>query len=355
MRPRIFVASMMNNEDFGIGLVGLGLVGREHAKGYLRNPRCRIRALCSRTEENGRRFAHELGLQQAYIYTDLSQMLARNDVHVVSICTPNSLHVDQGIAVARAGKHLVLEKPIAVDWPDALRLAREVQSAKIKSIVALVLHWYPRFLNQAALVRAGAIGDVFLVDCEYLHGHLERYPTQWRWSWSRDLAGGTFLQGGIHAVDAMCSFIDSNPVEVTAYGHRHLPSFEYEPTIVGIVRFANGAVAKITSSFETAMPYQLNLRLYGTCGTIQNAQLWSEVLLPGQNDWASTPGIGADSGDPSHHPFAAMIDDFVNCLVSGREPFPSVSDALRSHEIAVAAALSAARGMPVQLPLEKRA
>jgi predicted dehydrogenase len=343
----------MGDRSLGVGVVGLGLVGAEHVKAYLANPACRVLGLVSRATETGEAFKHQYGLAEADVHTELAHLLDRDDIDVVSICTPNSYHVDQGIAVARAGKHLVLEKPIALDIGGARRLADAVDQARIKSVVGLLMHWYPRFMNQLSLVRAGAIGEVFLADCEYLHGHLERYPTQWKWTWRKDMAGGSLLQGGIHAVDAMLAFIDSAAVEVTAYSHRHSAVYEYDPTIVGIVRFANGAVAKLTSSFETEMPYQLNLRLYGTGGTIQNDRLWSQILLPAQADWATAPAIGADSGDPAHHPFTAMVDHVVDAILTDGIPYPTVRDALRSHEVAFAANRSAELRRPVPIPLDR--
>ena len=335
----------------GVGVVGLGLVAAEHIRAYRMHPRCEIIAFCSRDAQRAAATAKQFGLVRCQAYDNLDAMLRQDDLDIVSICTPNNLHVEQGIAVAQARKHLVLEKPIALEIDGGRRLARAVDEAGIKNVVCFVLHWYPRFVNQLALVRSGAIGQVFLADCEYLHGHLERYASQWRWTWNKSMAGSTLLQGGIHAVDAMRQFISAPAVEVTAYSHGHTSAYEYPPTIVAVVRFADDALAKITSSFETSMPYQLNLRLYGTCGTIQNERLWSETISPKQSDWATFSAIGPDSGNPDHHPFGPMVDHLVECIDQNRTAFPGVQDVLASHEIAFAADLSAAHGGPIRLPL----
>ncbi len=350
---------MLDDGKLGVAVVGLGLVGAEHIKAYVANPSCEIVAFVSRDRGKARVMAEEIGLKRCRAYTDLTSMLGQPDVDLVSICTPNNLHVEQGIAVAQAGKHLVMEKPIALDIDGARALERAVVEAGIKNVVCLVLHWYPRFVNQVAQVKAGAIGNVFFADCEYLHGHLEQYASQWRWIWKKEMGGSTLMQGGIHAVDAMCQFMSAPAVEVTAYGHRHTAQFEgdptaryeYPPTIVGIVKFENGAIAKLTSSFETTMPYQLNLRLYGTKGTIQNDQMWSEVVSPKQSGWAVFPSVGADSGDPSHHPFSPMVDHIVDAILNDHPTLPDISDAVKSHEIAYAADISAEEGEPVKLPL----
>jgi predicted dehydrogenase len=350
---------MAKQRKLGVGIVGLGGIAGDHIKGYLANPHCEIVALVSRERERAEATTRQLGLSNCRAFTDLDQMLKQDDVDLVSICTPNNLHVEQGIAVAQAGKHLVMEKPIALDIEGARSLERAVVAAGIKNVVCFVLHWYPRFINQVALVKSGAIGKVFFADCEYLLGHMERNAGQWRWLWKKSMGGSTLLHGGIHAVDAMRQFMAAPAVEVTAYAHhpsgRHegdpVSRYEYPPTVVGIVRFADGAVAKLTSTFETAMPFQLNLRLYGTKGTIQNTQIWSEVLSPQQKDWAQFPAIGPDSGDGSHQPFSPMIDHLVECILEDRPAFPDISDALNSHEIAYGADISVAEGRPVRLPL----
>jgi predicted dehydrogenase len=342
---------MREDGKLGVGVVGLGLVAQEHIKGYLSNPHCEIVAFCSRDKERARSKAENLALEHCQAYDDIEEMLKKDEIDLVSICTPNNLHVEQGIAAAEAGKHLVMEKPIALDMEDGRSLEKAVKKAGIKNVVCFVLHWYPRFVNQVALVESGAVGQVFFADCEYLHGHLERYESQWRWIWKKSMGGSTLMQGGIHAVDAMRQFMTAPAVEVTAYSHGHTSKYEYNPTIVGIVKFADGSVAKIASSFETEMPYQLNLRLYGTRGTIQNDRLWSGVISPKQNNWDVFPAIGADSGDPSHHPFSPMINHIVDSILNDKPAFPDISDALKSHEIAFAADISAELGRPVKLPL----
>jgi predicted dehydrogenase len=342
---------MAREGRLGVGIVGLGLVGVEHARAYLASTDCEIRAVVSRDGAAAKARAESLGINGCTVFSDLDQMLKRPDIDIVSVCTPNNLHVEQGIAVAQAGKHLVMEKPIALDIASARKLEKAVAASGVKNVVCFVLHWYPRFVNQKALVKAGAIGKVFMADCEYLHGHLDRYESQWRWIWKKSMGGSTLLQGGVHAVDAMRQFMEAPAVEVTAYSTRRLPKYEYDPTICGLVRFADGAIAKLTSTFETAMPYQLNLRLYGSAGTIQNGFLWSEVMSPQQNDWASFPAIGPDSGDPSHHPFRPLVDTIVRAVKTDTPAFPDIADAIKSHEIVFAADRSAAEHATVSLPL----
>lgn len=350
---------MGKQRTLGVGIVGLGAIARQHIEGYLANPYCEITALVSRERERAETTARELGLRRCRAYTDLDRMLRQDDVDLVSICTPNHLHVEQGIAVAQAGKHLVMEKPIALNIEGARALEQAVVAAGVKNVVCLVLHWYPRFVNQVALVKLGAIGDVFLADCEYLLGHQERNAGQWRWIWKKAMGGSTLLHGGIHAVDAMRQFMTAPAVEVTAYAHSPsgrreadpVSNYEYPPTVVGMVRFADGAVARLASTFEAVMPFQLNLRLYGTKGTIQNTQLWSEVLSPRQRDWAQFPAIGPDSGDESYQPFRPMIDHLVECILEDRPASPDISEALKSHEIAYAADISVTERCPVKLPL----
>ena len=98
----------------GVGIVGPGWAGGEHIKAYMNNPNVEIVALCGRDEGRTKARSEEHDLECG-IYTDYEEMLKRDDIHIVSICTPNNLHVSQGVAAAQAGKHILMEKPMALN------------------------------------------------------------------------------------------------------------------------------------------------------------------------------------------------------------------------------------------------
>lgn len=336
----------------GAGIIGTGAVSDEYIKALQKNPRCEVVAICSRDASRAKAKAAEHGLQNCAAFADPAEMLKAPDLDIVAVCTPHHLHVEQGVAAARAGKHVIVEKPIAISVSSLRRLDKEIREAGVKSIVSFVLRWNPMFDNIRAILDQGLIGKIFYAEVDYLHGIGPSYRI-WSWMAKKEYGGSALLAGGSHAVDGLRWFIRDEAVEVTAYSNtspRNPFQYEYHPNTVAIIRFAGGAVGKVACSIECRMPYAFNVELFGDKGAIRNNQLFT-TEWPGQNAWASIPTILPDSGDVSHHPFQKEVDHFVDCILNDRESHASVADTYKTHEICLAADISAAEGRPVRLPL----
>lgn len=337
----------------GVAIQGAGWVAGEHIKAFTRNPHTEVVAICSRTQEGAQRKLEETGISCA-VYDSFDQVLSDDAVDIISICTPNDLHADEGIQAARAGKHLLMEKPMALTLEDARRLRDAVTEAGVKAVVSFVLRWNPLFETIQALIADDAVGRVFYAEVDYYHG-IGPWYKQFTWNIRKAIGGSSLLSAGIHAVDGLRWFVQDEVVEVSALSTRgDGPSFdqyEYDPTEVLIARFAGGAVGKVTSSIESKMPYVFNIQLLGTKGSIRNNQVYARDKYPGQTGFATIPTILPDSGDVTHHPFQGEIDHLVDCVLSGRESHASVADAYKTHEICFAADRSAQEGRPVRLPL----
>ena len=160
------------------------------------------------------------------------------------------------------------------------------------------------------------------------------------------------LFGGCHAVDAIRWFVGSEVTEVTAYSTRgHRQDFEYDPSIVAIMKFENGGIGKVGSSFEIDMPYVFNVFVHGSKGVVRNDKLYSIEKFPGQKDFMTIPTIMPDSGDVTHHPFQGEIDHLVDCILKDEESHVNLEDAVKTHELVLAIDMSAAEGRAVKLPL----
>jgi predicted dehydrogenase len=339
-------------KTLGVGIVGTGWVSDEYIKAFHNHPDTEVVALCSRDPARAEAKAAEHQLRECAAFTDLSRMLAARSVDIVAVCTPHHLHVEQGTACARAGKHVIVEKPIAIDVPGLRQLDRTIRETGVKSIVSFVLRWNPMFDNIRSMLESNLIGQIFYAEVDYLHGVGPWYRI-WEWMRKTSLGGSALLAGGCHAVDALRWFIRDEAVEVTAYSNRSRTNdldYEYATNTVAIIRFAGGAVGKVACSLECRMPYVFNVELFGDKGTIRNNRLFT-TAWPGQKDWAAIPTVEPDSGDVSHHPFQQEVNHFVECIERDVESHASVADAVKTHEICFAADQSAAQGKPVRLPL----
>ena len=335
---------------YGVMIVGTGWVSGEHIRAFSMNPYSKVVALVSRSEEKGRTKALECGVPDARVYTTIDEGLKDPDVDIVCICTPNHLHAEQTIKAAKAGKHILIEKPIALNWDDAKAMKAAVDEAGVKTLVGYVLHWNPLFLT-AKKLQQQYLGNLYYAETDYFHRVTESYPC-YSWTCQKGVGGSSLLAGGCHAVDAMRQFMKSEVVEVTAYTSGCRKDLEFDGTLVMILKFANGAMAKIGSSYDTISPYIFNLHLYGDKGTLLNNKLYSPEEIPGQLDYMEIPVTTPDSGDVTHHPFPQEIDHFIDCIRNDKETEVSLADAMKTHAIVFAADKSAAEGHPVKLPLD---
>ncbi|MCZ2157206.1 MAG: Gfo/Idh/MocA family oxidoreductase, partial [Bryobacterales bacterium] len=311
-----------------------------------------VRAILSRDRARAEAKAREHGLSGCRAYTDLEELLRAEDIDVVSICTPHHLHVSQGVACAQARKHMIVEKPIALDLAGLRRLSATVTEYNVRTVVSFVLRWNPMFETIRAILADGMLGDLFHGEVDYLHAIPPSLPL-FPWVSTRAEGGTALLVGGCHAVDALRWFIGKEAVEVFGYANFSKGNpygYEYEPNSVTMVKFADGTTGKVATSLEYAAPYTFPIVLMGNGGTIRDNRLFT-TRWPGQTGWATIPTILPDSGAVAHHPFNAEIDHFVDCVLSGVESHANVADAVKTHEICLASEQSRLEGKPVRLPL----
>lgn len=339
-------------KDLGVGIIGTGWVSGEHIRAFEANPHTEVRGIVSRDKARAQAKAAELGLRRAQAYDRLEDMLGNPEIHIVSICTPHHLHVAQGVAAAKAGKHLMMEKPIALDLDGLRELQATIRVTGVKTVTCFVLRWNPLFETIRALLADGTIGRVFYAEVDYLHG-IGPWYKQFEWNVKKEIGGSSLLTAGCHAVDGLRWFVGKKAVEVFAYANYSPQNpwhYEYEPNSVTLVRFEDGTIGKVASSVECVMPYVFNIQLLGDEGTIRNNQVFSRRWV-GQKGWATIPTILPDSGDVTHHPFRDQVNHFVECILNNRESHANIEDAVLTHEICLASERSARERRPVSLPL----
>lgn len=341
---------------YRVGIIGAGWVAGEHIRAYINNPETEIAAICVRRPETAQAHMDACGITAA-IYTDVVKMLREAKLDIVSICTPPSMHPEHAVAAAEAGCHLVIEKPVALSPEGLRRIERAVNEAKVRTVVSFVLRWNPLFDVIKSLLDANAIGRPFYTEIDYQHG-IGPWYGQYGWNRTKAEGGSSLLSAGIHAVDALRWFLGNEPVEVQAYSTNskntayYTDGYEYDPTIVTIMKFADGSIGKVASTIESMHPYRFPITIMGTEGAIRDNKVYSKRLMPGQTDFAEIPTILPDSGDVTHHPFQNEIDHFVECIKLGHESHTNLADAVKTHEICYAAQMAADQGRAVKLPLE---
>jgi len=360
-------------KKLGVLVHGAGWVSTQHIKAFQNNPHTQVVAVSSRRRESAQRRADEAGLTNVGIYTDLHAALQHEGVDIVCVCTPQHLHAENTIAAAEAGKHVVIEKPIANSLDEMRAMRDAVRKARVKTVVSFVLRWNPLFETIKAMIADDAVGRVYAVEADYQHD-IASWWTGYEDARKKSTGVSAFLTGGCHAIDAIRWFAGAGqyeaatPTEVFAYcggwrkgqtveynyltgrfEHGKAP-LEYEDFEVALVKFSNGVVGKVSVNYGAIMPYTFPIEIFGNKGTIKDNRVWSHKF-PGQKDWVTIPTILPDSADVTHHPFQGEMDHFVECILEDRESHCNLEDAIRTHEIAFAAQECYRTGQPVKLPL----
>ncbi len=226
----------------GWGLIGCGGAGRGHALRAVDEPEIVVRGFCDVVEESAAEVKEEYG--GVYHTTDPQEILADPEVDIVSIATSHQSHAELAIATCEAGKHLYLEKPMAMSAADCLRIAAAVKEADVR----LMINFSIRFSGAAREIkrRLGA--------AKVSHGQCMMGPADLtRWRWHPEEGGGPLFDVGVHALDLLCWIHGSDPVEVYATGGQvthpgELGSDDLVDTAAATVRFANGSVATFLMS-----------------------------------------------------------------------------------------------------------
>jgi predicted dehydrogenase len=333
-------------ETFGVGIIGCGAVAEEYVKAFQKDERSEIRALVSPNRADAERY-RDRHVLDCVIETDADKMLRRKDVDIVVVCTPHNLHTKYAVAAAEAGKHIIIEKPVAITLKDLQKQQKAVKKAGVKTLVGFVLHWNPLLMTIDRLITQSIFGNIFMVEVDYMHRIWLR-PEE-KWYGSRQQSGTAILTGGCHAMDALRWFARSEAKQVSAYQVKTENPIEYPGTISVNIEFEDGKIGRSTTTFDAKMPYRFNIGVYGTEGSIRNNEIYAPKLFPGQNDFMKIPCILPDSADVAHHPFEGEVSHFLDCIIENKRPFPDLEDAAQTHKICFAADLSAESGRPVAI------
>ena len=249
----------------GVGIVGTGWVSGEHVKAFEANPHTEVRGIVSRGQARAVAWAKEQGLAQCKAYDHLEPMLEDPAIQVVSICTPHNLHAAQGIAAAKAGKHLMLEKPVALDLASLRELQAAVRATKVKTVVSFVLRWNPLFEMVKALIADGIVGQLFYAELDYLHG-IGPWYAQYDWNIKKSI---------VEAV--ACSRLAATRSMASAglWDSLWLRS-SLTPTSAEAIRWRmnTNRTASLWSSLQTALWEKWHLRSSASCRTFSTSRFW---------------------------------------------------------------------------------
>ena len=269
------------------------------------------------------------------------ELLANPAVDAVCICTPSGYHAQQAIAAASSGKHVLVEKPMAISLADADAMIAACRDNGVRLGVCLQRRAEPLFRRVHDAIHGGDLGEITLgvVTMPYLRDEPYYAQAEWRGTWAMD-GGGVLMNQGIHIIDLLLWFL-GDPVEVHAFADSRHRSVEIEDTAGAVLRFANGSVATITATVATEPGFPHRLEVYGTNGGIQiegeSVLRWglADESKQSVEPWPVAteqvdPGMAGDPRGISTSGHIAILKDFIAGIRRGEDPVIDGAEGRRS-------------------------
>ena len=282
----------------GFGIVGAGVIAAMHADAIATLPGARLVAVTDVAAGAAAAFAAARGCAAE---PDLDALLARDDVDVVCVCVPSGLHAEVGVRAAKAGKHLVVEKPIDVTLEAADRLIEAARAAGVALTVISQHRFDPGLIELKRLLGDGALGRLVLGEASTKWYRTQAYydSAGWRGTWAMD--GGSLMNQGIHYVDLL-RWCMGPVTEVTAVCATQAHQIEVEDTALAIVRFGSGARRHDPVEHGRLPGFPQRLEITGTEGTviIEDGQIVRRAFGAGaraDGDGGPMPTRTAGGGD----------------------------------------------------------
>jgi predicted dehydrogenase len=288
------------------------------------------------------------------VHNDLAAMLGDPAIHVVDITSYPNQHARQFCDAARRGKHVIIEKPLSIEWRDTLEMKRAAAESGIRTCVCLECRFSSQFLATKAVIDSGLVGRLHYGEVDYYHG-IGPWYSPYRWNTKREMGGSALLTAGCHALDALLLCMGAEVEEVTSYATQSanpvFSAYEYPTTSTTLIRFGNGSVGKCAAVVDCLQPYYFHTHLVGSEGSILDDKFHSQKLAGlNRNKWSQLSMSMLDSGDVGDHPYQTQFQAFFDALDAGRDmPLTSFQDAFLTHRVIAAADKSAAERRPVRI------
>lgn len=349
---------MTKETRLGFGLLGTGLIAPFHAKAIEASSLARLVAAA---DTDGVRLAKFTGDFNCQGYDSLGEMLANPEIQVVNILTPNHLHTEAVLATARAGKHILVEKPPAMSLAETDAMEQACRAAKVK--IGVVLQCRTRRSTQAVrnAIRQGRFGKIYHADALMKWFRATEYYKMDAWRMSRRSGAGVTIQQAFHYIDLLQYLV--GPVkrvhaQMTNLAH---PDIALEDTTLAFVTYENGAQGVVEASTAMWPGTDVRIEVNGENGMAvivgERMEAWKfkddcpedEAIRHLGSGSAATGARGAaDLGFVDHQ---AVIEDMVGAIQEDREPMITLPKVRPTLEWALAMYQSAKQAAPVELPI----
>jgi predicted dehydrogenase len=327
--------------ELKVGVIGLG-VGQAHVKSYQDHPDCKVTMIADLETEKLKEYK-EQGIECT---TDANSLIVSDEVDLVSIASYDDIHGQQILLALKNGKHVFVEKPLCFDEKEANQIfALLKEKPELKLTSNLVLRRSPRFIQVKEMLEAGKLGKSYYFEADYNFGRLHKIVDGWR---GQLPFYSVMLGGGVHMVDLVLWLAKSKVIEVTAMGNNICTEdtgFKFNDLTVGLLKFEDGQLAKVSSNYGCVRSHFHNFLVYGTEGTFINDDLVGKFISSRDPEVAPTL---LDSAYPGVEK-GVLIHNFVDHVLGKTEVFVSQQEIFDVMSVCFALDESAQKGVPVKV------
>ena len=335
------------------GITGCGVIGPTHARCIQELEGAELVAACDIVPGRAQKLAQDYGCEA---YTEYEAMLQRPDLDIVCVCTPSGMHAEMGIAAARAGKHVIVEKPIDISLAKADALIAACREAGVKLSTVSQHRFDPAVVELKTAIDSGRLGRLVFAGAYTQWYRSQAYydSGDWRGTWELE-GGGALINQSIHYIDLMQYL--AGPVE-TLHGYADCLAHEriaVEDTAAAVVRFRSGAMGVIEGMTSAYPGFCARLEIFGSQGgvMIEDDRIKEWRLRDGQayrgSLEAGTSIAGSSSHDIWHHGHRRQIADVLEAVRSDRAPLVDGNEGRKALEIVLAVYAASRSGMQQRL------
>jgi len=334
-----------------IGVVGAGIMGQWHARVYRDDPRCEVVAVSDLNGNRADEFAQEFSISS--VFETHGDMLDKTELDAVSVCTPDFAHAGPAVDAAEAGKHVLIEKPLAVSVQDAEVIIETVRRKGVTAMAQFSHRWIPSYRKAKHLLAGGALGEPVMA---YARKNDRIYVPTKMIGWADRTTPCWFLSS--HDIDLVCWLFESVPVEVYANAVSKVlvsRGVNTPDAVQAQVRFADGAVATFEScwiypdTFPTMTDSFIEVITTGSVVHLDRKQEQVEISTEQEYSYPRNLLFLEYEDGVTQGAVPLAIRHFVTCVLEGREPLVDLESSLVVTRILDAAQRSIDAAGPVSI------
>lgn len=359
----------MAQSEVRMGIVGTGGFANEaHMPGYHAHPKAKIVGVCDIVLDRAKAAAEKFGA--TVITDDYKELIGRDDIDAIDVATPNNVHVPIALAAIKAGKHVMCEKPLAMNIDEARELIAAAKATGAKTGVNFTYRGHPASRFAKDLIATGQIGKLYHINAFYMQGWLVNPKSPIVWRLQKEFTGtGALGDLASHIVDLAMWYADAKITSVVADMTRFVDErpkldgsgngkVDVDDSATFLTRFEGGAMGTFVSSrYGTARGNYQRIEVYGDKGALVYNWEDKDHLVVSLGDdartyrWQTVAVPDSFTTRDGRQGWTENVSNFIDAIAEDKEMSPNFEDGLANQEVLDAVSISAEKGTRVSLPL----